>query len=78
MEVFIYSIDGEEVKVSKAGQDAFLNEYPDAVLIRTEQPEDTNFQPGTTNVGVTEVPANIQTPDTGFKPADSFSASQED
>lgn len=78
MEVFIYSIDGEEVKVSKAGQDAFLNKYPDAVLVRTEQSEDANFQPGTTNAGVTEVPAQIRTPDTGFKPADSFSESQED
>jgi len=78
MEVFIYSIDGEEVKVSKAGQDAFLNKYPDAVLVRTEQPEDTNFQPGTTNVGVTEVPAQIRTPDTGFRPADISSESQED
>jgi hypothetical protein len=78
MEIFIYSIDGREVRVSKAGQNAFLNKYPDAVLVRTEQPEDINFQPGTTNVGVTEVPANIQTPDTGFKPADYFSESQED
>jgi len=78
MEIFIYSIDGREVRVSKAGQNAFINKYPDAVLVRTEQPEDANFQPGTTNAGVTEVPANIQTPDTGFKPADFSSESQED
>ena len=79
-EIFIYSLNGEEFKVPANKATAFTNAYPDAAFVRKEeiQPESENFQTGTPDVGVPMVPAEIQTPDTGFKPVDFSSGSQED
>ena len=74
-----YSVNGTIYTVKESMEADFLAKFPDAVLVEEQNEEDVNFQTGTPDVGVSEVPANQGPTPVMVSPSENISSeSQED